>query len=92
MDYRKLGKWGIKLSTIGLGSWLTSGTTIEQSENDELIHYAYDSGINFFDTANVYALGEAEVVVGKSLKQIKIISDQLRNDFLFNYKKGLKFL
>ncbi len=88
MDYRKLGKWGIKLSSIGLGSWLTSGTTIEQSENDKLIHYAYDSGINFFDTANVYALGEAEVVVGKSLKQIKRDSLVLATKVFFPMGNG----
>ncbi len=71
MEYRKLGKWGIKVSTIGLGSWLTTGTTINQADNDKLINHAYNLGINFFDTANVYALGQAEVVMGKSLKSIK---------------------
>lgn len=67
MQYRKLGKWGVKVSEVGLGSWLTYGGSVDESESIEQIHFAYDHGINFIDTANVYANGAAEVVVGKAM-------------------------
>ncbi|MTI95367.1 MAG: aldo/keto reductase [Firmicutes bacterium] len=69
MEYRKLGKAGVKLSAIGLGSWLTYGGTVEDQTAEACIDKAYASGINFFDTANVYRHGEAEVVVGRALKK-----------------------
>jgi voltage-dependent potassium channel beta subunit len=67
MLYRRLGKWGIQVSEIGLGSWLTYGKTTDDQTARDCIHYAYEQGINFFDTANVYATGQAEEVVGKAL-------------------------
>lgn len=67
MKYRRLGMWGVKLSEIGLGSWLTLNQT-DQNHADRLHRAAYDHGINFFDTANVYGRGQAEVAVGKALK------------------------
>lgn len=68
MQYRKLGKTGLKVSEISLGSWLTYGATVEKETAIKTIHRAYELGINFFDTANVYARGEAEKVVGEALK------------------------
>jgi voltage-dependent potassium channel beta subunit len=69
MDYRKLGKTGLKVSEISLGSWLTYGNTTEKETAIKTIDKAYELGINFFDTANVYALGQAEMVVGEALKK-----------------------
>jgi voltage-dependent potassium channel beta subunit len=69
MDYRHLGKHGIRVSEVCLGSWLTYGGATEERLARECIERAYDLGINFFDTANVYANGEAEKVVGKVLSQ-----------------------
>lgn len=69
MKYRRLGNSGVKISEIGLGSWLTYGESVEQNTAAECIHKAYDLGVNFFDTANVYNRGEAEKVVGKALKE-----------------------
>jgi aryl-alcohol dehydrogenase-like predicted oxidoreductase len=66
MKYRRLGMWGVKLSEVGFGSWLTLNQA-DQSHADRLHHTAYEHGINFFDTANAYARGQAEVMVGKSL-------------------------
>lgn len=69
MKYRKLGRTGLKVSEISLGSWLTYGNTVEASTAAKVIDQAYDLGINFFDTSNVYARGEAEKVVGEALKK-----------------------
>lgn len=67
MKYRRLGKSGVKVSEVSLGSWLTYGGTVEDNSATACINRAYELGINFFDTANVYRRGEAEKVVGKAL-------------------------
>jgi len=67
MEYRRLGATGLKVSEISLGSWLTYGGYVEEQSATASIDKAYDLGINFFDTANVYMRGEAEKVVGKAL-------------------------
>lgn len=67
MKYRRLGIWGVKLSEIGYGSWLTIGQRT-QDEADALYRTAYEHGINFFDTANVYGAGTTEVLVGRALQ------------------------
>lgn len=69
MQYRHLGKYGVKVSEVALGSWLTYGGATEDSAATACIEKAYDLGINFFDTANVYARGKSEEVVGKALAQ-----------------------
>ncbi|HEY9870059.1 MAG TPA: aldo/keto reductase family protein [Candidatus Obscuribacterales bacterium] len=71
MEFRKLGKWGIRVSEVGLGSWLTYGGTVDEQNAVDQLLYAYSQGINFFDTANVYAAGAAEVIVGKAVKQLR---------------------
>ncbi|HZG77629.1 MAG TPA: aldo/keto reductase family protein [Paenibacillus sp.] len=68
MQYRKLGGTGLKVSEISLGSWLTYGGYVERENAVGAIRTAYDLGINFFDTANVYERGAAEEVVGEALK------------------------
>ena len=67
MQYRHLGKYGVKVSEVSLGSWLTYGGATENEAAHACIEKAYDLGINFFDTANVYARGKSEEVVGKAL-------------------------
>lgn len=71
MQYRRLGKSGVKVSEIALGSWLTYGSSVAEENSIKQIHHAFDQGINFFDTANVYARGGAEVVVGKAVSSLK---------------------
>jgi len=71
MEYRRLGKWGVKVSAISLGSWLTYGATVDRDTAAACIHKALDLGINFFDTANVYARGAAEEVVGRALAGVR---------------------
>lgn len=71
MEYRRLGKSGLQLSIISFGSWVSFHKQINDSIADELMGIAYDSGINFFDNAEVYALGESEKMMGRVLKQKK---------------------
>ena len=68
MKYRQLGKWGARLSTLGLGSYLTIGYKCDDKTSRDIIKKAYDNGINFIDTANAYNKGEAEKTLGKYLK------------------------
>jgi voltage-dependent potassium channel beta subunit len=70
MQYRKLGKWGVKVSEVALGSWLTYGGTVGVREAVDQIEYAFSLGVNFFDTANVYAHGQAEEIVGKAISAL----------------------
>ena len=67
MQYRHLGKYGVKVSEVALGSWLTYGGATEDAAARACIEKAYDLGINFFDTANVYVRGKSEEVVGSTL-------------------------
>ena len=60
MQYRPLGRAGMKVSAVGLGSYLTIGMSIDRDTARASIHTAYDLGINFFDTANAYNEGKAE--------------------------------
>jgi voltage-dependent potassium channel beta subunit len=69
MKYRNLGRSGLKVSEISLGSWLTYGGYVERENAANAIHKAFELGINFFDTANVYERGAAEKVVGDELKK-----------------------
>lgn len=68
MEYRRLGKSGLQVSALSLGSWLTFGNQISDKVADELMGIAYDAGVNFFDNAEGYAEGKSEIVMGKILK------------------------
>ncbi|AOM84100.1 aldo/keto reductase family protein [Salisediminibacterium beveridgei] len=68
MNYRRLGKTGLKISEISLGSWLTYGKSVEDNTAEKTIHKAYELGINSFDSANVYERGEGERVMAQALK------------------------
>ena len=70
MHYRRLGRSGIKVSEISLGAWVTFGNQISEKSAAELVHTAYDQGVNFFDNADVYAKGKAEEVLGKAIADI----------------------
>jgi voltage-dependent potassium channel beta subunit len=69
MEYRKLGRAGLQLSVLSFGSWVTFHKQIDDSIADELMGIAYDNGVNFFDNAEVYALGESEKMMGRVLKK-----------------------
>ena len=68
MNYRYLGRTGLPLSEVSLGSWRTFGESISEETADELMTLAYESGINFFDNAEAYAAGESELVMGRIFK------------------------
>lgn len=70
MHYRRLGHSGLKVSEISLGSWITFGGQIDEETAIALIHAAYEQGINFFDNADMYANGQAEIVLGKAIKEL----------------------
>jgi voltage-dependent potassium channel beta subunit len=68
MQYRNLGKWGVKLSTVGLGSYLTIGMHVDDETAAECVRVAFEGGINWIDTANAYNYGQAEIALGKILQ------------------------
>lgn len=69
MQYRRLGRTGLKVSAISIGAWLTYGSSrVEHDMAIACLHTAIESGINFIDVADIYARGEAEKVVGKAIK------------------------
>ncbi len=71
MIYRKLGKSGLQISLLSFGSWVTFSNQVDEKLAEELMFYAYDQGVNFFDNAEVYAHGQSEVIMGKVLKKSK---------------------
>lgn len=71
MEYKRLGKSGLKVSVLSFGSWVTFGNQIGENSAEELMKTAYDAGINFFDNAELYADGKSEEVMGDVLKKMK---------------------
>ena len=70
MEYRNMGKTGLKLSRLAFGSWVTFGDQIDDDKASELIHLAYDQGINYFDNADIYANGQSEEVMGRAIQDL----------------------
>lgn len=70
MEYRRLGKSGLKISELSLGSWVTFGNQVHEKEALDLMSLAYDEGINFFDNAELYEFGQSEVVMGAALRKL----------------------
>lgn len=71
MKYRRLGRYGLKVSEVGLGSWLTFGRKVDSQHTERIVRTALDLGINFFDTADIYAKGAAESALGVALKGVR---------------------
>jgi voltage-dependent potassium channel beta subunit len=70
MQYRRLGRAGLKVSELSLGSWVTYHNQVNAAGAAEMLAAAFDAGVNFFDNAEVYAGGQSEVVMGQALKQL----------------------
>jgi voltage-dependent potassium channel beta subunit len=70
MEYRRLGKSGLKVSEVSLGSWVTFGKQVDEKEAMALMGLAYDAGINFFDNAEGYEAGESEALMGAALEKL----------------------
>jgi voltage-dependent potassium channel beta subunit len=71
MEYRYLGKSGLQVSALSLGSWVTFGNQISDDTAEELMKTAYDNGVNFFDNAELYANGKSEIVMGNILRKMQ---------------------
>jgi aryl-alcohol dehydrogenase-like predicted oxidoreductase len=69
MQYRNMGKWGVKVSVVGLGSYLTIGFKLDDALSRATVVKAYEGGVNFFDTADAYNKGEAERALGNILSE-----------------------
>ena len=70
MEYRRMGKAGLKLSELSLGAWVTYGGQVGEQTAYDCMKAAYDAGVNFFDNAEAYADGNAEIVMGNVLKKM----------------------
>jgi voltage-dependent potassium channel beta subunit len=75
MEYRRLGKSGLKVSALSLGSWVTFGKQVEMEEAKTLLKTAYDGGVNFFDNAEGYEAGESEKIMGEAIKRLGLSRD-----------------
>jgi voltage-dependent potassium channel beta subunit len=87
MHYRNLGPTGLKISALSFGAWVTFGKQIGDPVAKSLLYTAYDAGVNFFDNAEAYAEGQAEVVMGSILKK----SGWKRSSFLVSSKVWFGF-
>ena len=70
MEYRRLGKSGLPVSALSLGSWVTFGSQVDVDSAVEMMSTAYEAGVNFFDNAEVYARGESERIMGRALQKL----------------------
>ncbi|KKY16943.1 putative voltage-gated potassium channel beta-2 subunit [Diplodia seriata] len=82
MPFRHLGPTGLKVSVFSLGGWLTYGGTQKGNIVKECLQAAWDNGINFFDTAEVYANGQCEIEMGQALKEL----DWPRDEYVLSTK------
>lgn len=70
MEYRRLGKSGLKVSALSFGSWVTFGNQVDVGDAQACLKAAYDAGVNFFDNAEAYAKGRSEIIMGEALKNL----------------------
>ena len=70
MDYRRLGRSGLKVSELSFGSWVTYGNQMHTKAARECMAAAWDAGVNFYDNAEVYANGKSEEIMGAALKEL----------------------
>ena len=75
MEYRRLGKSGLRVSELSYGSWVTFSFQLDKTKAKKTMKHAYDAGINFFDNAEVYAAGESEKIMGAALKELGLQRD-----------------
>ncbi|MGM9551811.1 MAG: aldo/keto reductase family protein [Clostridia bacterium] len=90
MNYRNLGKWGLKISEVSLGSWLTDLGSEEQRDNAEkIVRKAFEEGVNFFDCADAYSGGNAEIFLGNVLKDYQRCDYVVSSKVFFPMGKGV---
>lgn len=90
MNYRHLGSSGLKLSELSLGSWVTYGAQVDEGKSLSMMKAAYDAGINFFDNAEAYALGQSEIIMGNTLKKLGLrrVSYSISTKFFWGLNDG----
>ncbi len=91
MEYRRLGKSGLQVSTLSFGTWVTFGKQIDDKIADGLLSTAYDAGVNFFDNAEIYARGQSETVMGNILKKKNWVRSSycVSSKVFFGYEQDL---
>ncbi len=82
MEYRHLGRSGLEVSALSLGSWVTFGNQLDEKLAADCMHMAYDAGVNFFDNAEAYAHGRSEEIMGQVLRS----SGWARPDYVVSTK------
>ena len=80
MEYRRLGRTGIKVSVLSFGSWVTFDNQLKDDLAMECMQAAYDAGCNFFDNAEAYAGGESEAIMGRVARRARLAALVLRAD------------
>jgi voltage-dependent potassium channel beta subunit len=88
MNFRRLGSSGLKVSELSLGAWVTYGGQVDQDVTTRCVQAAYERGVNLFDNADMYANGNAEVVVGKAVKALPRTDLVLSTKVFFPMGKG----
>lgn len=76
MQYRRLGRSGLQVSEFSLGSWVTYHNQVDETAAAEMLAAAFDAGVNFFDNAEVYAMGRSEEIMGRAFKKLGWARDQ----------------
>ncbi len=88
MKYNRLGKAGIQVSELSFGSWVTFGTQVNMASAKQLMHRAFDAGVNFFDNAEAYEAGASEAVMGEALKGFRREEVVVSTKIYFGTAKG----
>lgn len=90
MEYRRLGRAGLKVSVLSFGSWVTYGNQMDTGKARECMAAAWDAGVNFFDNAEVYALGQSETIMGQVIRELKWprIKYVVSSKFFWGLEKG----
>lgn len=70
MEYRNLGRSGLRVSALSYGAWVTFGRQVDVDAAEKLLTCAYEAGVNFFDNAEIYGGGKAEEVMGEALSRL----------------------
>lgn len=93
MEYRKFGNSGLKVSQLSFGSWVTFGKQMDVNPVKECLKYAFDHGINFFDNAEVYAMGQSETIMAEAFQQLGLSRNEyvLTTKFFWGIEERINF-
>jgi len=77
MEYRYLGNSGLKVSVLSFGNWLNSNKPEDYDITRDAMKLCFDAGVNFFDTAEIYGMGQAETIMGKAFKELALKREEI---------------